>query len=244
VRRQQPVQAEPASLVLRERRALVQDRAVEEIDAIGTVGGSGWSGRWSVVIVGSLCSLGSVPYHPSASTPDGARSRTGELRALGANVLGIQAARCRHEVGPRLVRRPEPVALDQPLLVVPALEPPEGPRRIRRSGDCLSDSLPTSDLPDGASSQAASGDAASTEHATCDPSSRSLRRVVRREVPSSRAARCGAGRPIGGIAGAPVLSRGAIRRRCANGGPGPAGIRPVEVVTTPGSSNRPDARRP
>src|SRR5262249_15013755 len=33
--------------------------------------------------------------------------------------------RCHHEVGPRLVRRPEAVALDQPLLVVPALELPK-----------------------------------------------------------------------------------------------------------------------
>src|SRR5262249_58957528 len=38
--RQQPVQAEAAPLVLGERRALVQDRAVEEIDATGAVGGN------------------------------------------------------------------------------------------------------------------------------------------------------------------------------------------------------------
>ena len=40
LRRQQPVQAELAPLVLRERRALVQDRAVEEVDATNDVVGS------------------------------------------------------------------------------------------------------------------------------------------------------------------------------------------------------------
>src|SRR5262245_58758212 len=42
-----------------------------------------------------------------------------------ARVPGSQSPRCRHEVCPRLVRRPEAVALDQPLLVVPALELPK-----------------------------------------------------------------------------------------------------------------------
>ena len=50
--------------------------------------------------------------------------------------------------------------------------------------------------------------------------------------------------PLRGTAGAPVLSRGAVRCRCGECGPGLTGIRPAEMLTMPGGSIRPDARRP
>ena len=52
------------------------------------------------------------------------------------------------------------------------------------------------------------------------------------------------GRPIGGTAGAPELSRERSAEGVVNDGPGPARIRPAEVVISRAVPNRPDAGGP
>ena len=88
LRWQQPVQAELGPLVVGERRTLVQNRVVEEIDSTGTVGVNRWSGSYSsVVIVGSLSYpwVRSLPIRcPCVLTPRAASSDSWVRRWPGA----------------------------------------------------------------------------------------------------------------------------------------------------------------
>lgn len=75
------------------------------------------------------------------SSPEGACPGAGKaLPPQGSphsktNGPGTQARRCRREVAPRLARRPEAVAFDQPLLVVPSPELPQGLGQFRDGGE-------------------------------------------------------------------------------------------------------------